>query len=376
MPSIIRKRKTKTGEPRFQVRVSYTDPVTGKRDTAIRTFKLRREAVAFQRQVEDERDSGGVVVESTQPVMDYFRDWMETVRATRRENTALSYGAMIDTYIVPIIGGLSLVALTPKRIQSLLDGMTARGLAPRTVRYTHSVLHVALGKAVSLRMLRFNPASALDLPAERRKEILVMTENEVRGFLAAAKGNRLEAFFRLGFTTGARPAEMLGLMWGHVDPENRLVRIEQTLVRDEQGWYIRDPKTARGRRTVSITTATVTSLRQHRAHQGRQRLKAGHGWQDHGLVFSTEQGEPLSLINIRRREMKNILKSADLNPKYTPYTMRHTHVTALLRRGTPLHEVSRRVGHARASMTLDRYAHYLPGDDERAMEAIAEALDQ
>ncbi len=49
---------------------------------------------------------------------------------------------------------------------------------------------------------------------------------------------------------------------------------------------------------------------------------------------------------------------------------RHTHVTTLLRDGIPVTVVAARVGHSDPSLTLKTYSHLLPGDDERASEAV------
>jgi integrase len=53
--------------------------------------------------------------------------------------------------------------------------------------------------------------------------------------------------------------------------------------------------------------------------------------------------------------------------------LRHTHITHLLKAGVPVHVVSARAGHARASITLDAYSHLLGGEDEAAAD-IADAM--
>jgi hypothetical protein len=45
-----------------------------------------------------------------------------------------------------------------------------------------------------------------------------------------------------------------------------------------------------------------------------------------------------------------------------------------LRRGVPVHAVSARAGHTKASTTLDMYAHLLGGDDDQAAEQADEML--
>ena len=50
----------------------------------------------------------------------------------------------------------------------------------------------------------------------------------------------------------------------------------------------------------------------------------------------------------------------------TFHGLRHTHITHLLRSGVPVHVVSERAGHANPTVTLNIYAHLLPGQQEHA----------
>ena len=53
----------------------------------------------------------------------------------------------------------------------------------------------------------------------------------------------------------------------------------------------------------------------------------------------------------------------------TFHGLRHTHLTHLLRSGVPVHVVSARAGHSNPTVTLNVYAHLLPGQQEDAAAA-------
>jgi integrase len=57
-------------------------------------------------------------------------------------------------------------------------------------------------------------------------------------------------------------------------------------------------------------------------------------------------------------------------PRISFHALRHCHASLLLAAGVPVLTVSRRLGHAKASQTLDIYAHLLPGADADAARAI------
>jgi len=52
---------------------------------------------------------------------------------------------------------------------------------------------------------------------------------------------------------------------------------------------------------------------------------------------------------------------------WTPHWLRHSHATALLMAGVPVHVVSRRLGHAGVQTTLDLYAHVTEDADMRSV---------
>jgi integrase len=52
---------------------------------------------------------------------------------------------------------------------------------------------------------------------------------------------------------------------------------------------------------------------------------------------------------------------------WTPHWMRHSHATALLLSGVPVHVVSRRLGHADVQTTLNTYAHVTEDAEMRAV---------
>lgn len=55
-------------------------------------------------------------------------------------------------------------------------------------------------------------------------------------------------------------------------------------------------------------------------------------------------------------------------PDISPHDLRHTYATLALRRGVPVEVVSKILGHARVSITLDVYRHVL--DNERRATVV------
>ena len=71
------------------------------------------------------------------------------------------------------------------------------GLKPCSVRYIHAVLHRALRQAVRWGLVPHNVSEAVDIPKLVGGEVNAFSPEEARTFLAAARGDHLEALYVL-----------------------------------------------------------------------------------------------------------------------------------------------------------------------------------
>ena len=139
----------------------------------------------------------------------------------------------------------------------------------------------------------------------------------------------------------------------------------------------RTPKTANSRRTIEVSGATIQLLGAHRIRQAEHRLQLGALWQENGLVFPSLIGTPW-LARPFYRGYRGVLASSDIQDVATVnwHTLRHTAASQWLRHGADIFSVSRRLGHASASFTMDVYAHLLKGQQKQAAEALDYLLAQ
>jgi integrase len=73
----------------------------------------------------------------------------------------------------------------------------------------------------------------------------------------------------------------------------------------------------------------IAALKRHRTRQLEERIARAGLWQDHGLVFPSSVGTPLSHRNVVR-SFKAVLKRAGLPATVRLYDLRHTCATLLL----------------------------------------------
>ncbi len=87
-------------------------------------------------------------------------------------------------------------------------------------------------------------------------------------------------------------------------------------------------------------------------------MKKARLWKDHGLVFPSNVGTPLSHRNLVR-SFKALLKRADLPASTRLYDLRHTCATLQLSSNVHPKYVQGLLGYASIAQTLDAYSHVL-----------------
>jgi integrase len=199
-------------------------------------------------------------------------------------------------------------------------------------------------------------------PRVAHMEMLTLSQTEAHTLLDAARGDRLEALYRLALATGAREGELLGLRWSDVDLDGGVIRIRRTLLGTPDGLAFAEPKTATSRRAIPIGAATIAALRAHRQRQAEERLS--------DLVFSNTLGGPVNAGEMLRAAFYPLLRRAGL-PRIRFHDLRHTAATLILSGGVHPKIVAERLGHSTPMLTLTVYSHVTP----TMQRAAADELD-
>ena len=234
-------------------------------------------------------------------------------------------------------------------------------------------MHVALELAVKNGIVSRNVCSVHRPPRVEQVEIEILTGAQIAEVRAKLAGHVLLPIVEIALATGMRRGEILGLQWGDVNLDAGTLRVERSVEETRQGLRLKAPKSKRGRRNITLSSSAITVLKEHRRAQLQTRIAIGLGKpHDEAPVFSTIEGELLSPDNLSR-DWGRARRRFGL-PAVSFHALRHTHASILLRSGTDVLTVSRRLGHGKPSVTLDTYGHLIEGADAAAAEAIEKAL--
>jgi integrase len=318
---------------------------------------------------------------------DAVQDWLREGLDGRSERTTALYEGLLEP-VLEIIGARPLRDLSAREVRSALSQLTSR-YSTRSLQITRNSLDRAIRHAQANVLVARNVAALAKPPRGRagRPSKSLMLE-QAKALLAATAGTRMHAYVALSLLTGIRTEEARALRWDHV----------VTWVDDAAGWqpvttagfdharaeedrfaiYVwraerhgGDTKTEKSRRTLALPRRCVKALREHRKIQAKDRLRAGAVWQDHGLVFSSTVGTPLSANNVIRA-FRTATEKAGLGRDWAPREMRHTFVSVLSASGVPVESIALLAGHDRTATTELVYRHEI----RPALTQGAEVMDK
>ncbi|MDQ6909445.1 MAG: site-specific integrase [Actinomycetota bacterium] len=309
--------------------------------------------------------------------------WFRAASAHWSASTVRQTRSIIDCHLIPRLGHLAVTKLTTVDIDDFYSdllragGNGGRSLAPGTVQRVHVVLHRALAQAVLWNWIWLNPATNTTPPRCQPSDIRPPSVTQVADLLAqvARTDPALLTYMRLAALTGARRSQLLALRWSEVDIARSALSFTRALVEGPRGPCLQPTKTRRSYR-VSLDADSRQLLADHgRAVVARARTAKTEITGD-SFVFSFDAAgrRPWS-PNWVTKQFIAARRRAQL-PHFRLHDLRHFMATQMLNAGVPIVTVSQRLSHARASTTLNVYAHAVPGGDHDAAETLSTMLDE
>jgi len=335
----------------------------------------KKEVEERVRQLVNDVTDGSPPPSRSPQVAAFLEQWLMAVRPTLRPSTYASYEGVVRLHLVPELGRVPLERLSVQHVAGFIAHKQAdRSLSPTTVRYFLLILRIALSKAVRWSLVGQNVAKLVDPPRISHRDVRVLSPEETKRLLAAARGEPIEGLVMLAISTGVRLGEALGAQWHDIDLDRRQLMINKSLQRiSGRGQVLMETKTRRSRRILVLPVKTTEALRAVRLEQTRWRRAAGVAWHERGFVFTSSTGQPLDQRNVLRM-FRRVLRKAKL-PRMRFHDLRHSCASLLLAQNVSPRVVMETLGHSRISVTMDTYAHVMPALMRDAADAMDRSLD-
>ena len=245
-------------------------PETGRRRQQWHTVKgTKREAERALRELLQSVETGSYVKPHRLTLGEWSEQWLrDCVALHGSPRTVDNYGSVLRRHLIPALGALPLAELRPQHLQNYYAQALAHGrsdglggLSPASVQRHHRVISKALGDAVRQGLLLRNVAQLCQAPHPPRSRMATLAEEDVPRFLAAARQTPYDVLFYAALYTGLRRGELLGLRWIDVDLDLASLSVAQSLQRVSGAYVIKEPKSQRSRRQVSLPPSLA--LRAH-----------------------------------------------------------------------------------------------------------------
>ena len=379
--TIRKKTITKNGKEYTYWEARYTtgyDPGTGKQIQRSITGKTQKEVSQKLKAATTAIDEGTYTAPSKMTIGQWLDIWVCEYLGGVKPRTVDNYKGVVNHRIKPGLGAIKLDALNPHTVQNYYNVLTKEGLAPKTVKNVHGILHKALQQAVSNGYIKTNPADACILPRPVRRELKPLDEDMISAFLQAIQGHQFADLFTVTLFTGMREGEALGLLWDCVDLTKGTLTIDKQLqlIRGSGGQYQMAPtKNSKGR-TISLAPSVVKILRNIKRQQTENRLRYGECWEDTGFVFTDDLGNHLSASTVYK-SFKKVMEEIG-SPETRFHDLRHSYAVAAIKSGDDIKTVQENLGHATAAFTLDVYGHItekMKQDSAARMEQFIKAVN-
>ena len=277
--------------------------------------------------------------------------WLAAAKLRVKESTCANYENIIQGHILPRLGRVSFSTLTTARVNEYISDLLTNGrldghggLSAKAVRDIMTVFRSVehyVSREYGLRETHFT----MPKPEQKQLDILSKTERKKLEQYLCEHLNETNAGILLCMYTGLRVGEICGLRWGDIDFSEETLTVQRTVqrvnLRGKSKVIVGTPKSKTSVRTIPVPQFVMEQI---------MRFRSG----DHAFLLSgtSKPIEPRTMQN----RFKAILKQCCIRDM--PFhRLRHSYASLCVELGFDVKTLSELLGHADASLTLNRYVH-------------------
>ena len=425
------KRKVKmNGEIVYRIQITLIDKSSNRRNDKVITFKpnqtsspkqQEKEAQKFAMDWEDKLKNGESYEGEEMSFADFAKKWLESRKEDLAYSTYVGYVQIVNNKIVPYFGRYKVARIKPPMIEDFyktLLGSHANG----SIQKVKNVLSGMFRTAIRWQMIQINPCRDAKVAKNQDEDTTLkyFTPEQSLMFLRSLdmefdtliRGHeriddtgkpylvadytesrklplQLKVFYTLSLYCGFRKSETLALHWSDIDFENHTISISKSVGKGEEGAIIKKPKTATSIRTVAFPDDLTPLLKQYRSEYQQYRFSLGTAWQGDGNLFIQDDGKLMGRStsyqaykrHVRRynewvRENPEEAKKKRLEqlPEIPLHGLRHSCATLLNYLEVNIIDISKILGHAKSSTTMDIYAHSFEEQNTEAANKLNDFL--
>lgn len=337
---------TKRADGRYSSQV-YLGIVDGKRKYKTVYGSSTKEVNEKARQVKTAIGKGLEITSQKDTFEVWLNHWLSFKKTTVSDRHMVTLNSL-SKHLTPLYPYV-ISKINPVDIQNVINKDSH--LSRKTLQ---EILHVASGVfeyAIKNRILDFNPAQYVEIPAaaKKKEERRALTEKEQQAILNVEHRAKTAALIMM--CCGLRRGEVIPLLWTDIDFKNRIIRITKSVTFVSNGAVVKpSTKTDAGIRDIVMPKMLSDYLSE---------------LPKSSIYVCPSQRNTLLSDTAWKRMWDSYQKAIEkyLTEKKTPYEpftahcLRHTYATNLVLSGVDIITAKSLLGHANVQTTLDIYTH-------------------
>ncbi|MDE6020247.1 MAG: site-specific integrase [Ruminococcus sp.] len=288
---------------------------------------------------------------------DILFNWLFSNQIRLKGGTEAKYTNVIETHIIPGLGGLKLSMIDSTVINSFLERQLNFGgikngeaLSPSYVRTMAIVIEAAYNYAV-MEGLCYPLKTPINKPSIPKKDIVILSKQAETTLTQILVGNpsRVAIGTLIALQTGLRIGEVCALRWCDVDFENNVIHIRHTISR------VPSPNSENKTILILDTPKTKSSVRDVPIPSSLRRVLLIE-FQNKSSEYVVSDNHTFVGTRTFDYRYRQLLKKHNIQV-FSFHTLRHTYATRCARSGMDAKTLSRLLGHSSSNTTLNIYVH-------------------
>ncbi len=363
----IHKRKDGRWEARYRTGVDPTGRITYGSVYA----KTYREAKARQAEKVNEVTRKLPINRANPLFVEVADSWMENNRLRLKGSTDCRYRNLLETHIIPDIGGRRIEAITGTEINAYLADKLQYGrvdqkggLAPSYVRSIMLIINAVINYAIEKRM-RPPLDTKICKPQAVKHDLSILSQPNQSKLVSQCRSqlDPTAIGVLLSLYAGLRIGEICALEWSDIDFTAHIIHVRKTVARvrvpgggSRSILVIEAPKTPSSFRDIPLCSWLIPLL----IHVRNNSCSS--------YVASTT----LQFVSPRTYDYRfhRLLTLAEI-PSINYHALRHTFATRCIEAGTDVKSLSEMLGHSNAAVTLNIYVHPSMDTKRSQLEKLA-----
>lgn len=293
--------------------------------------------------------------------------WMtDYVRQNLAETTQGHRETHLNVHILPFFGEMKVSDINVHNVEQFLNTVQRKDIKGGELSHESRLDLYKTLKSIFTECHRWNLVEQnimsevkkpIDNSGKVKPELNVFSEEEVHQVFKLLQNEpaRWRVFVFLDILGGFRRGELLALRWDDIDYESKVIRVRHNLVKVKNGKRLKNPKTAKSSRLITMPDHVFDVLNEFREEQAEHIRNMEGCYEDPGQewLFMNEKGTSYHPDSVTTWWSRFLVRN---EVRHVPLkNLRHTSATLLLAKGEHMRIIADRLGHSSTRLTEQTY---------------------